>query len=156
MADNFLEKRMDDYRGVLNLKFPSGRVLILGADCPTGQALIRCYVDAGWSVVFTANNPADGTHTAQNYGGRFYPLSLSEIATDLEQKGEAVDVLVALGTMPIEFPMEVRRKILITSEETSPQPNLATIHGNSPAQAAMLAIILSHPTTPVKGQVIRL
>ncbi len=171
MADNYLEKKMEDYhnwrrvvsttagrrRGVLNTKFPSGRTLVLGADCEAGRALVRLYMDACWNAVFTVSNPAEGTRVAQECGGRFYPLSLDEIAADLQKKNEAIDVIVAIGEFPENLPIEVSRKILITSSDgVEAADDMAVIQGNDPEQSALLALVLSHPKSTVRGQIIRL
>lgn len=112
MADNYLEKRMEDYRsGRLPkartsrsrtraaLEFPAMRICILGITEAT-TAVITRLVATGCRVAFTAAAGVDGTKTAQTCGGRFYPCSAAEMMLSLEKEGDAPGALIVAS--PVE------------------------------------------------------
>ena len=95
MADNYLERRMDDYRsGKLAPKnntqrratsarriFPleNRRVLVTGGASGIGREIVRAFRDQQCRVAIFDNNNAAGSKTAQQTGARFYPCDLADI-----------------------------------------------------------------------------
>ena len=67
MADNYLEKRMDDYRrgnsaphhsGRRGLLFPAMAVFVYPADAPGGDVMLRTLAQAGYKVSFGVSDQA--------------------------------------------------------------------------------------------------
>ncbi len=87
MADNYLEKRMDDYRrgalsprrtgypssGYWRLKIPRLRVMIAGPVSSCVQEVIRMYASMGCKVVFCHENSLEGREISQKTGALFFP-----------------------------------------------------------------------------------
>jgi hypothetical protein len=97
MADNFLERRMEElrqqkhgayapnsrqkaarsnatHRGVLYDK----RVFVTGGAHGIGRAMVKAFRDAGCRVAFCDNDNRLGSETAQSLGARFYPLDVTD------------------------------------------------------------------------------
>ena len=93
MADNYLEKRMDDLRrgnrpgayrpkltpsgvvtGKLQVAFPPRRVLVTGGASGIGRAIVEAYCTAGCRVAFVDTDMEAGRSTASATGSRFIPL----------------------------------------------------------------------------------
>jgi len=170
MADNFLEKRMDDYArgrtrgpharrssgprpGVAVIKYPPRTVLVLGGDTDAGAAITATLVGAGCTVAFTAADAAAGRATAQRHGGRFYPGGITQALADMAQRGEAPSVAVACDGS--EFPDGIERRIRVCDSCSAAVPDEVVLAGHDTAQAAMLCLIVAHAACTVVGQVIR-
>lgn len=91
MADNYLEKRMEEYRaGKLSRPvshhvrstpsspFEGLRVYITRGTTPIGQALIKAFRAKGCRVAFCDDNPRAGAAVAQATGSQFHPLDLND------------------------------------------------------------------------------
>ncbi len=93
MADNYLEKRMEEYRAgklssrshrpirSISLKRPSLpplRVFVTGGACGIGRAIVRAFRDEGCYVAFCDNDLNAGRTTAQSTGAQFYPLDVTD------------------------------------------------------------------------------
>ena len=80
MADNYLEKRMEDYArgrlagskarpgrrsGVASVKYPAQGVAVVGAGDGRSRAVIRMLVESGNRVAFTCPDSKTGTAMAQ-------------------------------------------------------------------------------------------
>lgn len=97
MADNYLEKRMDDLRrgqrpgayrpkltpvghatGKLQVAFPPRRVLVTGGASGIGRAIVEAYCKAGCRVAFVDNDTEAGRSTASATGSRFIPLDVAD------------------------------------------------------------------------------
>lgn len=97
MADNYLERRMEDYRagklapahrravsaaravrreGELILKFPRLRVLVAGSAGGTGEAVVRAFREIDCRVDFLDADYTVGNALAQKSGARFYRTDL--------------------------------------------------------------------------------
>ena len=79
MADNFLERRMEDMRrGVLSHGWavsPGGkRVLVLCNDAERTEGVVRRLRGEGCRVAFTGTDVAVGTRLAQSSGAQFHPV----------------------------------------------------------------------------------
>lgn len=156
MADNFLEKRMDDYargkigvrrtasRGLQCIKIPAVRVLMVNAD---GQELIvKALCEAGYKVAFTLSGQGDGNRMAQATGGRFYPGDASRALQLLADSGDSPAAVVA----PTEAGLPSKMMVPGDSFESPSEPR--TILLDAPALAgqpahvvALLLIGMLHP-----------
>lgn len=115
MADNYLERRMEDYRsgrlavkkpvrpartrgggdsGVMTLEFPPMNVLVSTPILsPLSEALVRMARTLGARVAVLSDDRAGGARVAQECGARFYPsLPLAEVLADLAARWGGVDV----------------------------------------------------------------
>ncbi len=102
MADNYLEKRMEEYRsgksgaprrkltpsgkkpGVITYNLGVRRVLVTGGASGIGREIVRAYCDAGCRVAFCDIDDKAGTATAQALGARFISLDVAD-ASALER-----------------------------------------------------------------------
>lgn len=89
MADNYLERKMDDYRrgtpakrrlthtgdvpGVLRVKLQPRPVLLLNASTNAHETLVSMLCGAGFRVAFTAADPVWGRGLAGRVGALFLP-----------------------------------------------------------------------------------
>lgn len=98
MADNYLEKRMEELqrmkqgrpmttrrsgngRGNGNAPKAKGalhnkRVFVTGGAHGIGESMVKAFRDAGCRVAFCDKDRKRGAATAQAYGARFYPLDV--------------------------------------------------------------------------------
>ncbi len=173
MADNYLEKRMDDYRsgrdgsrsrstaprrGVATIKYPRRNILVVGGDSSAGRATISTFVGAGCLVAFTADDAEAGRRAAHDCGGRFYPMSVDEAVADMQSRGEQPEVIVIASTKVTHVDIANVRTIIISEmvDNSYLRDNSVAIEGCDAEQAAMLCLILAHPSSTVRAQVIRL
>ncbi len=170
MADNYLEKRMEDYAcgrfarqghaksrrdGVACVKYPQQEVLLVNAGNEKSRAVIRRLVEAGNRVVFTASDAKLGAVMAQECGGRFYPMALDDVVCDLARRGERLDAAVVFGD---EFAVHQGlpgKKILVADGETAVNGTVALV-GGSPDAVAMAVLALVHPALSLPAQTLRL
>lgn len=81
MADNYLEKKMEEYRGGTRRVFKDRRkksraVFVKDGLSDEGRRLIASLVAEGdCRVAFAAYDSKEGTRLAQSTGSRFYPLT---------------------------------------------------------------------------------
>ena len=109
MADNYLEKRMDDLRrgnrpgayrpkltpsgvatGKLQVAFPPRRVFVTGGASGIGRAIVEAYCKAGCRVAFVDTDMEAGRSTASATGSRFIPLDVA----DADALVEAMETLM--------------------------------------------------------------
>lgn len=164
MADNYLERRMEDYRsgrggsrrlhapsrsGRLSLPYPHQYVLVLGGDTPAGRAVLKAFSHSGATVAFTAS--ADGAALAQRTGARYYPMTAAEAAADMAARGEGPDVVIVCdGSAPLS---EIGHLIVITGQPAD-IPGAIVIAGTDLAQAARIALMAAHPASAMPPQTI--
>lgn len=90
MADNYLERRMEDYRNgrltagghtshspsryTIKSDAPSGRILVADADTPLLTSLIEELRAEGCRVSFTASDRQHGSSLSQRSGSQFHPV----------------------------------------------------------------------------------
>lgn len=127
MADNYLERKMEEYRsGKLGVKnaprhrgstlipatgydvelIGSQRVLLVG-DCTTGigHEMLKMFRSMGCRVAFCDADSKRGTAVAQSLGCRFYPVDvtaegmLDRVNSDLTKQWGGVDVTVTLSEL---------------------------------------------------------
>lgn len=96
MADNYLERKMEEYRsgksqqrvvkhtpsgakpGTINIKFPSRRVFVTGGAKGIGRSIVEAFRNADCRVAFCDNDRKAGTATAQATGAQFYPVDVTD------------------------------------------------------------------------------
>lgn len=152
MADNYLEKRMDDYRrgisaphhsGRRGLLFPAMAVFVYPADAPGGDVMLRTLAQAGYKVCFGVSDQANGSRLAVSTGGRYYPLEPDAVAADLAGRGEAVAALVMLGCdCRGTYAALAPARIIAVGMS---QPDCISVTGQTPLGAAILTAALAHP-----------
>lgn len=98
MADNYLEKRMDDYRrgsstakSRTTLKVLTRTVLIADTGSDATTEVARLLVRLGCKVCICG---ADAAAIAQATGGRFYPYDIEKSIADMASRGESVDAMI--------------------------------------------------------------
>lgn len=121
MADNYLEKRMEEYRagklapkssrttaapqrkpGEVTVAFPPMNALVLCGDAVLTQTVCGAFRKADMRVAFCMADSLEGTRIAQTTGGRFYPYALDDVAKlesaidDLADRWGGVDVIADL------------------------------------------------------------
>ena len=103
MADNYLEKKFEEYAakkagkpvprrvaptsnrpGVVNVKFPRRRVLVTGGASGIGRAIVKQLCEAGCQVAFCDINANAGQATAEALGAQFHHTDVRD-ARQLEQ-----------------------------------------------------------------------
>ena len=122
MADNYLEKQMDDFRaGRLNSRHPSPmhrvpplkpgevalpgkRVLVACREFELTERLVRLFRSTGARVAFIAIPGGEGTALAQSTGSRFYPVppaqesqqpdneKIAAVISDLRHQWHGIDL----------------------------------------------------------------
>lgn len=111
MADNYLEKQMEDYRagkfavkaraksgasvrrpGQLSVQYPQLRVFITGGASGIGESCVNEFRKIDAKVAFCDIDRKRGNELAQKSGARFYPLDV----TDAEALDRAVNDVISL------------------------------------------------------------
>lgn len=119
MADNYLERRMEEYRSgrlaarprthtslpadALILRYPLMSVLVLTDGSEFGAVLVAELRRAGLRVSFIHPDTRVGTALSQTLGSRFYPASMTTpaILADMAVRRSPADViLVPDGSVP--------------------------------------------------------
>lgn len=175
MADNYLEKRMEDYArgrsaapsrrpgarpGWLSVRCPALTALVVGADCPGGPEVVATFVQAGCRVMFTASDAKNGAALAQKCGGRFYPCGPAGALADMERRSESADVTVVCGRLPGAGEVVAGKSVAVVPEvpaaaDGSAPAATVVIAGADMAQAARVCLMVAHPAASMPGQVIR-
>lgn len=116
MADNYLEKRMEDLRqgrlgsaagrstrhkaGAAPGRMAGLRVVVTGGARGIGREIVRQFRASGASVDILDTDRRNGTATAQEYGARFHPVDIADtkafdecIASIIADRGD-IDVIV--------------------------------------------------------------
>lgn len=100
MADNYLERKMEEYRsgklsqpprkkttpsgdkpGKLTIDFPPRRVYVTGGAKGIGRAIVSAFCRAGCQVAFCDIDQKAGRLTAQACGAQFHPLDVADSAS---------------------------------------------------------------------------
>lgn len=141
MADNYLEKRMEEYRaGKLApkraaaarpaLKYPALNILLCGIAPELARTLADTLLSAGSRVSATAD-----CGIAQGCGVRIYTPA-ADIARDLERTGTVLDAVVTDGAA--ECGRELPGHLTLTVQELRR-------HVEAPQAMALLILALAHP-----------
>lgn len=92
MADNYLEKRMEEHRSAQKStitiykhkervsKLNGKRVFVTGGAHGIGEALVKAFRNEGCQVAFCDKDMKNGNRVAQHCGARFYPVDVTDVA----------------------------------------------------------------------------
>lgn len=140
MADNYLERRMDEYRrsrqgaavkhvrptlstlrpGQIAVDYPAQRILVTGGTTPGGQAIIRLFRQFACRVAFTDadSDRADATRLAQLTGAQYHPGTAEAALNRLATAGDPATVIVDLdGSLPEAATLPVPPEALAAGPE---------------------------------------
>ena len=97
MADNYLEKKFEEYKakqssprqrvlrtpsgakpGTLSIKFPCRRIFVTGGAAGIGKAIVEAFRNTGCKVAFCDCDTKTGQATAEATGARFYPADVRD------------------------------------------------------------------------------
>lgn len=160
MADNYLEKKMEEYRagrmgrpsqGVgrgRRVPYPaSTSVVLIGLEPSTARAVAETLTALGAKVGATAS-----CGIAAGCGVRIYPDG-TDIAADLAARGESLTCTV---TNPAGRAIAGSRHIVIAPAGAEAQTGAVTISGGSPAELPMLVAALASHASTAEELIIRL
>lgn len=173
MADNYLERRMEDLRSGrlaadtarlhskaparnprrLSITFPEMRVLVADGLSDTGKAIVKAFRSVGMKVAFCAPSSAEGNLFAQQSGARFCPTQHgTETPEDYDDFREALAGLEKAwgGIDLIVWEHEGTEKAARIEANAGFPPTLALNParfpgGTPPESIARIALILAHP-----------
>lgn len=126
MADNYLEKRMEDYRAgrqgnayrpkqspsLQKSKLPRLRVFVTGGASGIGREIVRAFRQENCQVSFCDIDNRRGTETAQATGAKFYPVDIADagrltacLDSVIADRGD-IDVIVNNAGVFSQAPLE--------------------------------------------------
>lgn len=160
MADNYLEKRMADYRagraagpvrlagrrpGTAVIKYAPRTVLLYHPAPGFAPDIIDIFAAASCKIVVVATaDPAPGR------GARFYSACIESTLADIDARGEAVDVVIAHTLEPW---MRGRRVILLNADaENADAENVLSLQGSDPRRAALLCLAFAAVDAQIRGK----
>lgn len=133
MADNYREKRMEEYRagrlaprtrvvarggvvrrekGEFVVEFPQMRVVVLGGGIGLAEAVAKAFRTVDCQVALCHADSRSLTPFAQRHGLRYYPFDAAEkwerVIDDVTARWGGVDVVVDLRECSDEVALEVR------------------------------------------------
>ncbi len=114
MADNYLEKKMEEHRqnsvsgyrkahrpqpkisvGSYKINIDIKHVSVAVAQEQLRAAIVNCLCQAGCHVAFCSDNPKTDSRLAQACGARYYPMySTSDMVADINRLWGTVDMLI--------------------------------------------------------------
>lgn len=122
MADNYLERKMEEYRsGKLSARVKSGvsrslpkgkiavdfppRTVILAAAAigPVCRAVVKSFIDAGCRVALVSSCHKEATELARSFGARFYPVagfspaSIDSVVEDVTSHWNIPDTFISVS-----------------------------------------------------------
>lgn len=107
MADNYLERRMEDYRSgklssvrmsSVSVKRPSMslRVFVLGGDTELGIRNVNNFRKSNWKVAFTNPDLKSGRFLAQSTGAQHHPIALNNAELLLNSLKKVIELWGAI------------------------------------------------------------
>ncbi len=166
MADNYLEKKMEEHRmrangikqirrqstaqsrpGTVTLKLARMRILVTDVIDEKDEAIISRLREAGCKVAFMCADNRLGRDLSQKTGSRFYPSSLlNNVCDDLRRQWGGIDMAVLTGAVK---PDDLDAECLVVVGE-SPRidshegktVNAIDTTGLSPAEVGGLCVLL--------------
>lgn len=121
MADNYLERRMEEYRsrqgagsrvshahplssrlkpGQALIEYPAVRVLVTDGTSEAGRAVIDTFRRLNCRVAFTASDGREGAMLAQCTGAQYHPGTGREALARLADAGDPAGVIINLAGEP--------------------------------------------------------
>ena len=119
MADNYLERKFEEYKehknvksgskrvvtyakkpGYIQVKFPERRVFVTGGAKGIGKAIVTAFRSAGCKVAFCDIDARAGQATAEQTGSRFYPVDVKNTkelyacCKDIFKQWGDIDILI--------------------------------------------------------------
>lgn len=166
MADNYLEKRMADYRagrpagpvrlagrrpGTAVIRYAPRTVVLYRPDADLAGPVIDIFAAASCRIVVIA--PAD---PAPGRGARFYrsDAGAEGALADIAARGEKVDTVIARALEPW---MHGLRIILLNPDPAAVAPgdeNLILLRGRDPRRAPLLCLAMAATDARIAGQAI--
>lgn len=166
MADNYLEKRMADYRagrpagpvrlagrrpGTAVIRYAPRTVVLYRPDADLAGPVIDIFAAASCRIAVIA--PAD---PAPGRGARFYNADAGTEAAlaDIAARGEKVDTVIARALEPW---MHGLRIILLNPDPAAVAPgdkNLILLRGRDPRRAPLLCLAMAATDARIAGQAI--
>lgn len=160
MADNYLEKRMADYRagraagpvrlagrrpGTAVIKYAPRTVLLYHPAPGFAPDIIDIFAAASCKVVVVATaDPAPGR------GARFYSACIESALADIDARGEVVDVVIAHTLEPW---MRGRRVILLNAvADNAVAEKVLSLQGSDPRRAALLCLAFAAVDAQIRGK----
>jgi len=118
MADNYLERRMEEYRrsrqgaaaghakrstpslkpGQIAVDYPAIRVFVTDAMSPAGEAVIEAFRRFNCRVAFSCDDRTYGNRLAQKTGAQFHPDGTKSALQRLADAGDPATVIINLGS----------------------------------------------------------
>lgn len=166
MADNYLEKKMEEHRrgaaakavgrrlsplgerrGTVSFKIDELRVLVTDAGTDSGAAIVKRLREGGCKVAFASRDDKAGRELAQTSGARHYPATFNgSVTDDLARAWGGIDVIVVTDGRRVED-VGAKRAILIgVAPEILQRDDLAVNAidpaGLTPAEIAHLCLFL--------------
>lgn len=134
MADNYLEKKMEEHRrggivksnarrltpggdrpGTVSFRIEPLRIFVTDGSFDYAPAIICRFRDAGCKVAFFSADEKNGRELAQKSGARFYPASFAgSISDDIAKVWGGLDALVVTdGKMPDNVNIEELKRVIV-------------------------------------------
>lgn len=172
MADNYLEKKMDEYRrgmavkptrrhltpsgnrpGTVSMKIEALRVLVTDAANDFSAAIVRRLREVGCRVAFVSADDKAGRTLAQATGSRYYPSSfVNSAVADLTDAWGGLDaVIITDGSMPRDVDLSALKRMITVGSDPAVAElthrdgmtvNAVSTGGRTPADVAHLCLLL--------------
>lgn len=132
MADNYLEKKMEEHKrgtslktprilspigerpGMVSFKIDQLRVFVTDASTEIGTAVVRRLREAGCKVAFVSSDDKSGRNLAQASGARHYPRGFrGSVVDDIAEAWGGIDVMVVDSGGAMDDNVNVENVILI-------------------------------------------
>lgn len=166
MADNYLEKKMEEHRrnasqktsarivstvggrpGSVTMKIEPLRIYVTDGTSATGEAIVRRLREAACRVAFSCGDDSLGRKLAQSSGSRHYPASFNaSVEEDIKRVWGGLDAVVSMGEPVV--PVPVAGKIIVIGHKArahnynDPRINVIDSANLTPAEIAHLCLIL--------------
>ena len=165
MADNYLEKKMEEHRmrssavklarrmspsgarpGAVNLKLASQRILVTNVSDEMSKTIVGHLREAGCKVAFMCEDDRLGRELSQKTGSRFYPSKLAEkVYDDLRNEWGGIDLAVIFNDdMSVDPGVEriiyIGKKSPVIKGQTV---NIINPAGLSPTEIGGLCVVLT-------------
>ncbi|MCM1519806.1 MAG: hypothetical protein NC098_03385 [Lachnoclostridium sp.] len=167
MADNYLEKKMEEHRQRMAsaprhssksqpitaspVKFPCSRVFIALTDAGLTEAIVDIFRKADAKTAFIHPDYRHFNSLAQSIGARYYPFSTEKLRQSLDDASSRWDGLDMLITDSPEIPdLPGVKKIILGDNNIPTLDNQIVITPSEEATAndiATILLFLSHPAS---------